>query len=89
MKNGVQRPRTDPIPVTLKFRDHALSVDRLLRGVMKNVQADQSGIEIAVGISQLAVTLIVAYRYRKSIKIMSLQNLHHTDVAPAQRMPTV
>ena len=48
MKNRIERSRTDLVPVPGEFFCHARAKDQLLLRMMENVEADHSGIEIAV-----------------------------------------
>ena len=48
VQDRIQRAGAQPIAVPAQLVDHRLAEDRALRGVMENVEPDQSGVEIAI-----------------------------------------
>jgi hypothetical protein len=48
VQDWVQRTGADPISMPSEFFEHPQTKDRLLSGVMEDVQAYQAGIQIAV-----------------------------------------
>src|SRR3989475_10672301 len=49
VQDGIERPRTERIAVASKLRDDSEAEDRLLGGVMEDVEADEAAIEVAIG----------------------------------------
>ena len=52
VQQRVEGPRADPVAMAGEFFDPAQSEDRLFDGVMQRVEADQSRVEITVGVLQ-------------------------------------
>jgi hypothetical protein len=52
VQQRVEGPRADPVALAGEFFDHAQSENRLFDGVMQHVEADQSRVEITVGVGR-------------------------------------
>ena len=70
VKQRIQTPGTDAVAVPRQFLDHAQPEDRLFDGVMQDVQADQAGVQIAVGGNSFAI----GFRFRHSITNLVIFN---------------
>jgi hypothetical protein len=48
LKQGIKATRTDPVAVPGEFLDHPESEHGTLDGVMKNVEPDKTGVQVAI-----------------------------------------